>query len=107
MSTVKPWSAARLRARSPWANPRQRSGVITTSGLTWRVMKVTSRSRRIGISGLCTAPSRARATITTTVSSVVGSCQETTVPRPIPCGVSAAATPAAASWSWRAVSDRP
>ena len=84
MITAKPCSAARSRASAPWSNPRHRSVVIITSVPTWRVMKPTSRSRRIGMSGFCTAPSRASATITTIVSSVVGSCHETIVPVPTP-----------------------
>ena len=49
--------------------------------------------------GFCTAPSRARAAITTMVSSVVGSCQDTTVPARIPCSAKATAVAHAASCS--------
>ena len=47
------------------------------------------------MSGFCTAPRRANATITTIVSSVVGSCHETMVPAPTPRSARSAATPAA------------
>ena len=85
MITVEALLGGQRRGPSaPWSNPRQRSVVIITSVPTWLVMKPTSRSRRIGMSGFCTAPSRASATITTIVSSVVGSCHETIVPAPMP-----------------------
>ena len=78
--TSKPCSAASVRASSPWAKPRHCSVVMNTWVPTWFVMNPTSRSRRMGMSGFWIAPRRASATITTIVSRVVGSCQETIVP---------------------------
>ena len=80
MITSKPCSAASVRASSPCSKPRHRSVVMNTSVPTWFVMNPTSRSRRMGMSGFWIAPRRASATITTIVSSVVGSCHETIVP---------------------------
>ena len=59
------------------------------------------------MSGFWIAPRRASAVITTIVSSVVGSCHETIVPAVMPCVARAAAVAAAASCSWRPVSERP
>ena len=105
--TWKPFSADNARARPPWSNPRQNSGTTRNSVDSWPVMKPTSCSRSIGMIGFCTAPSRASAAMTTMVSSVVGSCQDTTVPAPIPLLANAAAVAHAASWNWRAVRLRP
>ena len=74
---------------------------------TWRVMNETSRSRRIGINGFCTAPIRAKARRSTTASSDVGNCQDTTVPARTPRAESAAAVASAAWRSCLRVSDLP
>lgn len=71
------------------------------------VMNPTSRSRSIGMIEFCTAPSRVSAAMTTTVSRVVGSCQDTIVPAPIPRSANAAAVVDAASKSCSALRVRP
>lgn len=71
-----------------------------TSVPSCAVTNRSSLSRHIGSTGFCTAPRRASAVMTTIVSSVVGSCQDTTVPAPIPRCASAAAQVSAESRSW-------
>jgi hypothetical protein len=105
--TSKPLSKDKAPASPPWSNPCQSSGATRNSVASCPVMKPTSCSRSIGMIGFCTAPSRASAAMTTVVSSVVGSCQDTTVPAPIPRSANAAAVAHAASWSWRVVRLRP
>ena len=70
---------------------------MATSVPASRVMYVTSRSRRIGITGFCTAPSRGSAASSTIASIVVGSCQLTTDPALTPSAAKPAATAAAVS----------
>ena len=64
---------------------------MITSVASCAVTKRTSLSRQIGRTGFWTAPRRVSATMTTIVSSVVGSCHDTTVPSPTPRCASAAA----------------
>ncbi len=54
-------------------------------------MKRSSRSRKIGISGLLTAPMRMAARWRAVNCHQLGSCQETTSPGPTPSAASAAA----------------
>ena len=84
MSTVIGRSLANVRANDVWSNPRHVPGTMMNSVSSWLVTKRTSLSRQIGSTGFWTAPKRASATITTIVSSVVGSCHVTTVPSVTP-----------------------
>ena len=54
-------SGSRARAMASWSKPRKRRGTTSTLASPWRSMKDSSRWRKIGISGLSTAPRREQA----------------------------------------------
>ena len=75
------------------STPRHSGTTIMAS--TWASSRMCpiSRSRYTGMIGFCTAPRRAKATMTTRVSMAVGSTHETSTPRSIPTDASRSATP--------------
>ena len=66
------------------SKPRHSLGVTTTEGRTCAIATASSRSREMGSRGTCTAPRRDSATIVTSDSIQVGSCQHTGTPGPTP-----------------------
>ena len=77
-------AACRPRAIAAWSKPRNTLGTTSTFASPWRSMKESSRSRKIGISGLSTAPIREQARYIAVNSQPLGSCIATTSLRPTP-----------------------
>ena len=88
-STTTSWRSAgsegcSARAMASWSKPRNTRGTTSTRASPWRSMNESSRSRKIGISGLITAPMREQARYIRLNCHQLGSCMATTSSRRTP-----------------------